>query len=169
MGHQSSRKEVAVEMTTRTPSPFFQDFVTLRDAMNQLFEQSLVDPARLLVGGGSARSVPLEVYETPDTVVVKALVPGIDPDGLTVTYDRGVLTLHGRTEAPQAHDDWNWHLREIGYGEVTRSITLPAQVDTDGAQTKLTHGVLTLTLPKVEEARTKRIRIVPTQQLASSN
>jgi HSP20 family protein len=160
-------KEVAVVMANRTPSPFFRDFVALRAGIDRLFEQSFVDPARLLLGGG-ARTMPLEVGETPDSVIVKALVPGVDPGNLEVTCDRTALTLHAKTEAPHAHDDWSWHLREIGYGEMTRSVTLPAQVDLDHVQTSLANGVLLMTLPKVEEARAKHIRIVPAKQVASS-
>ncbi|MGC8633138.1 MAG: Hsp20/alpha crystallin family protein [Candidatus Limnocylindrales bacterium] len=155
-------------MANRTLSPLFQDFVTLRDAMDRLFEQSFVDPGRLLSFDGSPRSMPLEVYETPDSVVVKALVPGVTPEQLDVTYDRGTLTLRAKTEAPSAHDDWTWHLREIGYGEYSRAINLPTPVKTENAQTDFQNGVLTLRLPKVEEALPKQIRITPAKQLTSN-
>jgi len=155
-------------MADRTTSPLLQDFVTLRDAMDRLFAQSFVDPARLLSAGGAARSMPLEIYETPDAVIVKALVPGIAAEHLDVQYTQGTLTLHATTEAPQAHDDWTWYVREIGYGEYTRGIQLPVPIDVEGVRTNLEHGILTLTLPKVEAARPKQIKIHPAKQLTGS-
>ena len=153
-------------MTDRTWSSPIQDFVTLRDAIDRLFADAFVAPTRLLSVGGAARSMPLEVYETPESVVVKALVPGIAAEDLDVQYSQGMLTLHAKTEAPQAHDDWTWHLREIGYGEYSRAIQLPVPIDVDGVRTVLENGILTLTLPKVEEARPKQIKVVAPKQLA---
>ncbi len=156
-------------MANRTTSPLLQDFVTLRDAMDRLFAESFVDPARLLSVGGAARTMPLEVYETPDSLVVKALVPGISPESLDVQFNQGTLTIHAKTEAPQAHDEWVWYAREIGYGEYTRSISLPTRIDVDGVQTGFENGILTLTFPKAEEARPKQIKVTPAKQLTGTS
>jgi HSP20 family protein len=156
-------------MVVRTLTPRFQDFVTLRDAMDRLFQESFVDPARLLSAGGASRAMPLEVYETPDMVVVKALVPGVSPEDLEVSCEDGTLTLKARTEAPQAHDDWTWHLREIGYGEFSRSIRLPAKVDVDAADANFENGILTLTLPKAAEAKPTRIPVTAAARLGAGS
>ena len=141
-------------------NPFLRDFVSLRDAVDRLFEESFVSPERLFstVGGGT-RSMALEVYETPDQVVVRALCPGVTPEDLDVQYDQGVLTLRARTETPAAHDDWTWHLREFGYGEMTRSISLPTQIDADKAHAEFMNGILSLYLPKAESARPRQIKV----------
>jgi HSP20 family protein len=152
-------------MVVRIASPVFQDFVTLRDAMDRLFQESFVDPARLLSVGGSSRTMPLEVHETPETVVVKALLPGVSPDDLDVVCEDGVLTLRAKTETPQANDDWTWHLREIGYGEFTRSIRLPARIDVEKADARFENGILTLTLPKAADAKPARISVAPAAQI----
>jgi HSP20 family protein len=149
-------------------SPLLSDFVTLRDAMDRLFAESFVDPSRLMSVGGAARVMPLEVYETPDSFVVKALVPGIAPENLDVQFNQGVLTLHAKTEPPQAHDDWTWHLHEIGYGEYTRSISVPTRIDIDKVDTSFENGILTLTFAKAEEARPKQIKVTPARQLTGS-
>jgi HSP20 family protein len=154
-------------MANRTTSPLLQDFVTLRDAMDRLFAESFVDPARLLSVGGSARTMPLEVYETPDSLVVKALVPGIAPESLDVQFNQGVLTIHARTEPPQANDDWTWYMREIGYGEYTRSLSLPTQINVDGVSSTFENGILTLTFPKAEEAKPRQIKVTPARQLVN--
>src|SRR5918998_4473682 len=113
-------------------NPFLRDFVSLRDAVDRLFEESFVSPERLLAtAGGGTRPMALEIYETPDQVVVRALTPGITPENLDIQYDQGTLSLRARTETPAAHDDWTWHLREFGYGEMTRAIRLPVEIDAD--------------------------------------
>jgi HSP20 family protein len=156
-------------MVVRTVSPLFQDFVTLRDAMDRLFQESFVDPARLLSAGGASRTMPLEVYETPETVVVKALLPGVSPSDLDVSCQDGVLMLKAKTETPQANDDWAWYLREIGYGEFTRSIRLPIKVDVDKAEAHFENGILTLTLPKAAEAKPTRIAVTPAAQIGAGS
>ncbi|HET7678317.1 MAG TPA: Hsp20/alpha crystallin family protein [Candidatus Limnocylindrales bacterium] len=140
--------------------PFLRQFVSLRDAVDRLFEESVVNPDRLFSWTtAGARTMPLEIHETPDDIVVRALVPGVSPEALDVQYQQGVLTLRARTETPSAHDDWIWHLREFGYGEMTRTVSLPREIDVDQAQATFEHGVLTLRLPKAAEAKPRTIRV----------
>jgi HSP20 family protein len=152
-------------MAVRVISPFRQDFLTLRDAMDRLVQESFVDPARLLSVGGASRTMPLEIYETPDAIVVKALLPGVSPADLEVTSQEGVLTLRAKTESPQASDNWTWYLREIGYGEFSRSVRLPTEIDADQSEAHFENGVLSLTLPKVAKAEPRRIEIKPVAQI----
>ncbi len=147
-------------MTMQRWNPFLRDFVSLRDAVDRLFEESYVSPERLFTWGTTtARPMPVEMYETPDELVVRALTPGVSPENLDVQYQQGTLVLRAKTEPPAAHDDWTWHVREFGYGEMTRTFTLPKDVDADRAEASFEHGILTLRLPKVEEAKPKTIRI----------
>jgi HSP20 family protein len=147
-------------MTIQRGNPFLRDFVSLRDAVDRLFEESVVSPDRVMNWRGSGvRPMPLEIYETPDELVVRALTPGVSPDQLEVQYQQGSLTLRARTESPSAHDDWAWHLREFGYGEMVRTISLPREIDADRAEASFEHGILTLHLPKAEEAKPRQIPI----------
>lgn len=141
-------------------NPFLRDFVTLREAVDRLFDESFVSPTRALSWSGTGnRPMPLEIYETPDDIVVRALTPGVTPDQLDVQYQQGVLTLRASTETPSAHDDWTWHVREFGYGEMIRTVTLPKEIDVDRANATFEHGVLTLRLPKAEQAKPRQIEI----------
>jgi HSP20 family protein len=147
-------------MTIQRGNPFLRDFVSLRDAVDRLFEESVVSPERLMNWRGSGvRPMPLEIYETPEELVVRALTPGVSPDQLEVNYQQGTLTLRARTETPSAHDDWTWHMREFGYGEMVRTISLPREIDADRAEASFEHGILTLHLPKAEEAKPRQIPI----------
>jgi HSP20 family protein len=156
-------------MTIQRWNPFLRDFVSLRDAVDRLFEESFVSPDRLFASSGGARPMGLEVYETPDEVVVRAMTPGVSSQDLDVQYHEGVLTLRARTQAPETHDDWTWHLREIPYGEMVRSITLPRQIDAEKAQASFADGVLTLRLPKTEQAKPRTIPIKPMQRIGTGD
>jgi HSP20 family protein len=137
-----------------------REFVSLRDAVDRLFEESVISPDRLMSWRGTGtRPMPIEIYETPDEMVVRALTPG----QLDIQYQQGTLTLRARTETPATHDDWTWHVREFGYGEMVRSISLPTQIDADNAQASFEHGVLTLRLPKAEQAKPRQIPIAGQQ------
>jgi HSP20 family protein len=146
--------------TWHTTSPL-RDFVSLRNAMDQLFEESFVRPDRLFsLVAGSTRTMPMEVYETDDAYVVKALVPGVQKDNLSIQYQDGALTLQATAQSDSgAHDDWTWHIREIPYGSFTRTVSLPKGVDVDRASAAFVDGVLTLTLPKAAEAKPRQITI----------
>lgn len=138
-----------------------RDFMTLRDAMDRLFEDSFVGPGNwhnLTVNGGT-RYMPLDVYETPDEIVVRAFVPGVTPDGLEINYQQGVLSLRAKTELPDPQESWRWLIRELSSGDVIRQVQLPRSVDADNASASFEHGVLTMHLPKTAEAKPKHIPI----------
>ncbi|HEX2194308.1 MAG TPA: Hsp20/alpha crystallin family protein [Candidatus Limnocylindria bacterium] len=147
-----------------------RDFMSLREAMDRLFEDSVVSPGNWLTwNSGGTRYLPLDVYETPDKIVVRALVPGVSPDGIDVQYQQGVLTLRAQYPQPEVKDGWRWHIREFGAGgETVRRVTLPIEVDIDHAETSFEHGVLTLTLPKAPEARPKQIKVSASPQLTGT-
>src|SRR5688572_11656403 len=139
-----------------------REFMTLRDAMDRLFEDSFVTPDQwfnLTSNGTGTGYLPLDIYETPDEVVVRAHVPGVMPDNLDVNYQQGVLTLRANTAKPEVGENVRWYLRELGAGDVIRQVTLPREIDVDHARASFEHGVLTLQLPKTAEAKPKQIKI----------
>jgi HSP20 family protein len=119
--------------------------------------------------GSGMQSLPLEVYETPDQFVVRAFTPGVTPENLNVEYDAGTLTIRCKTEVPELQEGWRAYVAEFPYGEFVRQVRLPRRVDTDGIQSSFEHGVLTLSMPKVAEARPHRIEVRPAAQLASGS
>jgi HSP20 family protein len=144
--------------------------------MDQLFEESFVRPDRLFsLVAGSTRTMPMEVYETNEAFVVKALVPGVPKDSLSIQYQDGTLTLQATALSDSgAHDDWTWHVREIPYGSFTRTVSLPKGIEVDHATAEFVDGVLTLTLPKAAEAKPRQITIggtsnSETQQIAAGD
>ena len=103
--------------------------------------------------------LPLDVLERDDGVVVTASVPGIKPEDLEVTIEDNVLTIHGKTEFAEDTKDERFIIRERRAGAFQRSIRLPESVNADAAITNYEHGVLSVTLPKAEEKKARRLEI----------
>ena len=101
----------------------------------------------------------VDVSETADQYVVKASVPGINPDDLEITFNNDVLTIKGEVQSEEESDDRRYHVRERRYGHFSRSLTLPTKIDANKISANYETGVITLTLPKAEEAKPKRIAI----------
>ena len=134
-----------------------RDMMTLRNAMDQLFNSAFVGPD--FVWQPETLGVAMDVVENPDAFIVKASLPGIKPDELEITYANNVLTIKGETKEEKETEDARYHLRERRYGSIARSISLPSNVKADQIQADYEQGVLTLTLPKAEEAKPKRIQV----------
>ena len=136
----------------------FREMVSLRDAMDSLFENALTTP---LSGaqGSSSYYMPVDVSENEDSFVVRASVPGVNPEDMNVTVTDNVLTIEGQIKHEEEKENARYHVRERRWGSFNRQITLPMPVNADAVQTDFSNGILTLTLPKSEESKPKRIAI----------
>ena len=154
----------------------FRDALSLREAMDRLLEQSVVSPRGGGPGGPTARGgrpLPIDMWETADSIVVRAPLPGAraDEGSLDVNVEGNVLTIRAQVLAGaddereeggqpgQAGRGVRWIVREIPRGEVSRVVELPVQVDADRATARFANGLLELTLPKVQTARARRINV----------
>lgn len=133
----------------------FGDMLSLREAMNQLLEQSFVRPEQARNGFVPA----LDVSETADAYVIEAAVPGMKPEALDVTIENGVLTIRGEIKQETEEKKRNYHRVERRFGTFSRSVTLPTRVNTDAIQARLEHGVLRLEIPKAEEVKPRKISV----------
>ena len=145
-------------MVSRYWSPF-SEMVSLRDAMNQLLEGSFIRPGTFLGAGATSYSFPLNVYQTQDELKVEALLPGVSEEDVQVDIHQGVLTIAAKRHGWEPTESQSWFVREIYPGQFTRSLSLPFPVEVDQVAAHFTNGVLTLTLPKAEVAKPKRIQI----------
>jgi len=99
-----------------------------------------------------------DIYETDESIVVLADMPGVAPDGIDVTLERGVLTIRGRVpDLP--HEGYRRVYAEYQEGDFERSFTLSEHIDADRIEARMQDGVLTLALPKAEPARSRRIEV----------
>jgi HSP20 family protein len=135
----------------------FRELNTLRSRMDQLFDTAFFNPSLGLEP--ASWDLAMDVVENEDEFVVKASLPGINPDDLDITFTANTLTIRGETKTEDEKKEARYHLRERRYGSFARSIALPANIKAGDIQASYTDGVLTLHLPKAEEARPKRIQI----------
>jgi len=101
----------------------------------------------------------LDVVEKEDEYVVKASLPGINLEDLDIMYNANVLTIKGETKKEEEVEDVCYHLRERRYGVFSRSIALPSTIKAEKIEANYEAGVLTLRLPKSEDAKPKRITV----------
>jgi HSP20 family protein len=139
----------------------FERGVSLRDAMNQLFDENLMENftrVRPFAGNG-ARTLALDVRETDDELIVEGSLPGFEPEDVDISVAGNILTIKGEHEQEKEEERGRYHYRERRYGACHRTIALPTEVDTARSEASFKNGVLTLTLPKVEETKAKHIEV----------
>ena len=137
----------------------FRELISLRQAMDRLFEESFVRPSRALALVGDGIQPPIDMYQTPSEVVVKTSVPGVKPEDVEVTITDDTLTIKGETKATDEVKREDYLYRERHYGSFTRSIALPHGLKSDKAQATTEDGTLTLTIPKAEDVKSRTIAI----------
>ncbi len=136
----------------------FREMMTLRTAMDRLFDSAMLGQRDDWLQPASW-DVSIDVAENDDEYQVKASLPGINPDDLEITYNSNVLTIKGEIKEEREEEQRRYHLRERRYGSFSRSISLPSSVNADNISAAYEAGVLTLHLPKVEEAKPRRIQV----------
>ena len=140
----------------------FQEMITLRNAVDRLFDSTYGTSS---TGQPVTWGLALDVIEQEDEFLVKASIPGINPDDLEITFTDNVLTIKGETKAEEEVKEGNYHLRERRYGSFARSISLGSRITADKIQANYENGILTLHLPKAEEVKPKRIAIKPSKMI----
>ena len=143
----------------RRPSPF-GELVSLRQAMDRLFEDSFVRPGRWTTADGG--SFPLDVHVTGDELVIQAQLPGVKPEDLNVTVENGTLTIEGETRSEERTENKQYLVQEIRRGAFSRTVTLPDGLEPDKAQANFEHGILTLRIPRAEQVKPRTFRFTPT-------
>ena len=143
----------------RRPSPF-GELMTLRQAMDRLFDDTMFRPLTGFAGTEYAR-LPLDVRTTPDALLVEASLPGIKPEDVEITVENGTLTIRAEDHTEDTSEQGGWVVREIARGSLTRSVTLPTGLEADKAEATFEHGVLKLRIPKAEQVKPRQIRIQP--------
>ena len=134
-----------------------REMMTLREAMDRLFDDAFTRPINLRDGGWSAPAV--DMYQTDDEVVVRVALPGFKADEVQINVTGDVLTLRGELKQQEEKKERAWHIREHRWGSFERSIALPTEVTADKAVADFENGVLTITLPKAEEVKPKTISV----------
>ncbi len=152
----------------------WSEFVSLREAMNNLLEESFVSrprpgedegagERRAVTASTTASGLAVDIRESPEAYEVTASVPGVTPDQVDITVLGDRLRIRGerRDDADTRDPDGRWVLRERRFGAFERSVTLPSAVKADAASADFKDGVLTVVLPKADEAKPRAIPVRP--------
>ena len=137
------------------------ELVSLRQAMDRLFEDSFVRP-RTWAFSGEGATMPLDITSTADALVVDAALPGIKPEDVDITVEDGTLTIRAESREEREAQDGETIVQEIRRGSVSRVVTLPTGLEADKATATFEDGVLHLTFPRAEAVKPRQIRISPT-------
>ncbi len=137
----------------------FRDLLSIQDEMNTLFNRAYGERS----GEGEQRqrswAPALDIAEHKDAYLVQVELPGVKPDDLEITLEDGLLTIQGERNFTQESGDQQFHRIERRYGRFRRSITLPTQVQADAIEASFEDGLLTVRVPKAEEAKPRRINV----------
>ena len=133
-----------------------REMMTLREAMDRLFDDAFTHPLSLRDGW----SVPaIDMFQTENEIVVKVALPGIKPEAVQINITGDVLHIKGEMRYKDEKKEKSWHIREQRMGAFERAVALPTEVVTDQAKAEFENGVLAITLPKAEEVKPKTINI----------
>ena len=138
-----------------------QGYRTLRSEMDRLFDDFFgLQPARRENGAAAALWSPsVDVSETPDNFTVRAELPGMQREDIDLEVENNVLVIRGERKFEKQSDGENFHFTERSYGSFFRSFTLPKNVDSEAIKAEYKDGILTVTLPKREEVKPKKVEI----------
>ncbi len=135
----------------------FREMAELRATMDRLLNETRNLP--VMRAEETIWMLPLDVSETEDAYIVKASIPGVNPDDIDITLTDNVLTIKAEIKEEKEVEEAKYHLRERRFGVFSRSITLPTAVDADKVEAVYENGVLTLTIPKAEEVKPRKIEV----------
>ncbi len=136
----------------------FRDLMSIQDEMNRLFGRTYGSRGgESLAAGGWAPAI--DIYETPDAFVIDAELPGVKPDDVEISVEEGTLTVRGERTPRGGVSEEAYHRVERRYGPFGRSISLPQSVNTERIDATFDAGVLTITVPKAEQAKPRKIEV----------
>ena len=133
------------------------DLVTMQQALDRLYDDAWAGRDAEWRQGQRVNTLPVDVYSTANELVVKAAVPGIEPEDVEITIEGDKLTIRGELNAPL--DNVDYHIQERRFGPFGRTLTLNVPVEADGAEATFQNGELTLVIPKAQEVRPKVIQV----------
>jgi HSP20 family protein len=158
------------QMATMTRWDPFQDLRNAQEEMAQMAQMSPMLAHALGLhgqpqGSGTATATAwapaLDISERKDAYLVTVELPGVEPDDLDITLEDGLLTIQGERHFAHDSSEQQFHRVERRYGAFRRAITLPAQVQAEQIEASFDNGVLQIVVPKMEEAKPKRIQVRP--------
>lgn len=132
------------------------DFVSLREAMDRLFEDSVIRPSGIANG---QIAVPVDLWETADAYHLRADLPGLTPDTIDINVTSDTVAIAGELKGAADVSNDGWLRQERRAGKFQRAFTLPMQIDSNKVAATFEHGILDLVLPKAESVKPRSIKV----------
>ena len=133
-----------------------REVMSLRELMDRMLEEPFT---RSVNASGMLGAPAIDMYQTDEDVVVKAGLPGVRPDEISISVTGDVLTIRGEASEEKSTKASTYHLRQRRCGSFSRTLPLPTVVVADKGQADFDNGILTLTLPKAEELKPGTITV----------
>lgn len=146
------------------------EFERVWDEMDRMLSEGVSRPRN--ANRGWTFRPPIDLYDTGDEFVLRAMIPGARSEDLEVSINQNTLSIQGRFGQPtgiQEGQHVTWYRREIVTGQFNESLTLPVPVDSDATSASFEDGILTLTLPKADQARVRRISIQSPKEVEATS
>jgi len=137
----------------------FRDLVTAQRDLDRMFRDAFAGQFGETELSTRSWAPPVDIYETEEAIVLKAELPGVDPKDVEVRVEDNTLYLKGERKFEKEVKEQNYHRVERSYGSFARSFSLPNSISADKVKAEYKDGLLTLTMPKREEAKPKTIKI----------
>ena len=135
------------------------DLLSLSDAVDRFFEEGLLSPRSLWLASPLRDGLAMDMYRDDGNLVIKAEVPGVKPDELEITVKDNVLSIAGEIRSEEEVKRENYIRRERGYGSFCRSVVLPVEANGDKAEATFEDGLLSVSIPLAEEAKSESIKV----------
>jgi HSP20 family protein len=135
------------------------DVVSLREAMDRLFEDSFIRPGTFTGMAAGQLAVPVDLWETKDAYHLSADLPGLTPDDIEISATTDTVTVSGELKEKNDISNEGWLRQERRTGKFTRSFTLPVQIDPNKVEAHFANGVLELVVPKAESVKPRSVKI----------
>ena len=101
----------------------------------------------------------VDVYQTPDEIVIRSIVAGVRPDDLDISISRDMVTIRGTREEHKEVSEDNYFHKELYWGSFSRTVLLPAEVEVEEASAQEKHGLLTIRLPKIDKEKQTKLKV----------
>jgi len=137
----------------------FRDLRSLQDEVNRLFYGALPRTAPEEEVQRGTWSPNVDIFETKDNLVIEAELPGLKPEDFEISVENSVVTISGERKLEKKSEEGGHRRIERSYGSFSRSFTLPQSVSTEGAVADFSNGILSLSLPKREEVKARKIEV----------
>lgn len=124
-----------------------------------LEEVEIDEDEESIMNGEEEGQLAVDMFQTPTEIIIKTMVAGVKPEDLDISITRDMVTIRGRRMEVYESDESDFFHKELYWGAFSRTIVLPAEIEIEEAEAKEQHGLLTLTLPKIDKNRQSKLKV----------